>query len=49
MNARLRSTSIKFTAAQRQFLKRLARAQKHNKLSQVVKRLVDREMHGAQT
>lgn len=40
----LKPTSIKFEAAQLKFLKRLAHAQGHGKLSRTVKKLVDREM-----
>lgn len=37
----LTPTSIKFTPEQKTFLKRMARDQKHRKLSTVVKQLVD--------
>ena len=40
-------TSIRLSTEQRKFLRQLARAQKHNKIATVVKRLVDREMQGA--
>jgi hypothetical protein len=40
----LTPTSIKFTEAQKTFLKRMAIAQGHYNISAVVKRLVDREM-----
>lgn len=40
-------TSIRLTKEQRIFLRRIARAQKHNKISTVIKRLLDREMQGA--
>lgn len=43
----LKPTSIKFTDEQRRFLKKLAQAQKHGKVSTAVKRMVDREMQGA--
>lgn len=43
----LKPTSIKFTDGQRRFLKQLARAQKHGKVSVAIKRIVDREMQGA--
>lgn len=39
-------TSIRLTKEQRVFLRRVARAQKHNKLTTVIKRFIDREMEG---
>lgn len=40
-------TSIRLTKVQRSFLRRMAKAEKHNKIATVVKRLVDREMQSA--
>lgn len=40
-------TSIRLTREQRLFLRRLARAQKHNKIATVIRRFIDREMQGA--
>lgn len=40
-------TSIRLTKEQRVFLRRLARAQKHNKVATVIRRFIEREMHGA--
>lgn len=37
-------TSIRLTKEQRKYLQQVARAQKHNKLATVIKRLIDREM-----
>ena len=45
----LKPTSIKFTEPQKKFLKQLAKAQQHGKIGTTVKRLVDREIHGATT
>lgn len=45
MQKPLKPTSIKFTPEQRKFLKAKAKAQRHKKISRVVKQLVDREMH----
>jgi hypothetical protein len=43
----LSPTSIKFTEPQKQFLKMMAKAQGHWNVSEVVKRLVNREMHAS--
>lgn len=43
----LKPTSIKFTPAQREFLKRKAITEKHRKVSTVVKQLVENAMSAA--
>lgn len=48
MQKPLKPTSIKFTPEQRRFLKAKAKAQRHQKISKVVKQLVDREMQIAE-
>lgn len=40
----LKATCIKFDNEQKKFLKATAKAQKHNNVSKVVKRLVDIQM-----
>lgn len=42
----LSPTSIKFTEAQKTFLKMTAKAQGHWNVSEVIKRLINREMQG---
>lgn len=44
MQKPLKPTSIKFTEEQKRFLKLKAKEQRHQKISKVVKQLVDREM-----
>lgn len=48
MQKPLKPTSIKFTPEQRKFLKARAKEQRHQKVSKVVKQLVDREMQIAE-
>ena len=44
---RTHPTSIRISKDQRRFLKQMARAQRHGCIATVIKRLIDREMHGA--
>ncbi len=38
--------SIRFSADERKYLEKMAKAQGHGKVSKVVRRLVRRELHG---
>jgi len=40
-------TSIRLTKEEKTFLRQIAKAQKHNKITRVIKRLIEREMQGA--
>lgn len=42
--ALLKTTSIRFTREQRRHLRRLAKEQRHGKMAQAVKRLVEADM-----
>lgn len=42
----IKPISIRFQADERAYLERMAKAQGHNKISKVVRRLVRRELHG---